>query len=67
MILLWGGAFVLATFVGKNCPPGKYAGWCDAYNLALAGSCLLVICFGLSAFFDIRDLRMSAQNPRTRT
>lgn len=27
MALLWGGAFVLATFVGKNCPPGQYAGW----------------------------------------
>lgn len=67
MVLAWAGAFIYATFIGKNCPPGQFGGWCDAYNLTLAGACLLAVFFSLSAFFDIRDLRMSAQNPRTRT
>lgn len=65
--LAWIGAFIYASFVGDNCPPGKYQGWCDAYNLSLAGAALIFLCFVASAFFNIRDLRMSSQSPRTRT
>jgi hypothetical protein len=40
---------------------------CTAYNTAMAASCLLAFAFGLSIFFDIKDLYASRQSPRTRT
>ena len=40
---------------------------CDGYNLATALTCLTCILFGLSVFFDIKDLHGSRVSPRTRT
>lgn len=39
---------------------------CDAYNLASAAACLLCVSFGVSIFFDIKDLHASKASPRTR-
>ncbi|KAI0082834.1 hypothetical protein K474DRAFT_1584923 [Panus rudis PR-1116 ss-1] len=63
---LWGGEFVL-ILMGKRCPIGSFEGWCDAYNLSTAAACLLCVAFGLSVFFDIKDLHSSKASPRTRT
>lgn len=65
-LVLWGGEFVI-ILLGKRCPPGGYEGWCDAYNVSTAASCLLAIAFGLSVFFDIKDLSASSASPRTRS
>ena len=40
---------------------------CDAYNLGTASACLLCLMFGLSIFFDVKDLHASRASPRTRT
>jgi hypothetical protein len=40
---------------------------CDGYNLATAFACLAWLLFGLSVFFDIKDLYGSRVSPRTRT
>ncbi|KAH9857166.1 hypothetical protein C2E23DRAFT_771351 [Lenzites betulinus] len=65
-MLLWGTEFVV-ILLGKRCPVGAFEGWCDAYNLATAASCLLCLAFGLSMFFDVKDLHVSRMSPRTRT
>ncbi|OSX65427.1 hypothetical protein POSPLADRAFT_1044802 [Postia placenta MAD-698-R-SB12] len=63
--VLWGAVFVV-VLMGKRCPVGGYNGWCDAYNLASAAACLLCVSFGVSIFFDIKDLHASKASPRTR-
>ncbi|KAI9057928.1 hypothetical protein FKP32DRAFT_1597889 [Trametes sanguinea] len=65
-MLLWGMEFVV-ILLGKRCPVGGFEGWCDAYNLATAAACLLCLAFGLSIFFDVKDLHASRMSPRTRT
>lgn len=66
MLLVWGALFVY-ILLGKRCPSGGFAGWCDAYNLASASACVLCFAFGLSLFFDVKDLHASKASPRTRT
>ncbi|EKM55168.1 uncharacterized protein PHACADRAFT_255600 [Phanerochaete carnosa HHB-10118-sp] len=66
MVLLWGAEFVFILW-GKRCPSGQFDGWCDAYNLATAAACLLCLAFGLSIFFEVKDLYASKASPRTRT
>lgn len=62
----WTGCLVM-VLLGSRCPPGTLDGWCDAYNIATAGASLLLVLFGTSAFFDIKDLHQSKVSPRTRT
>ena len=40
---------------------------CNGYNFATALACLTCLLFGLSVFFDIKDLHGSRVSPRTRT
>ncbi|KAI0934764.1 hypothetical protein AcV5_006504 [Taiwanofungus camphoratus] len=63
--VLWGAEFVI-ILLGKRCPVGGFDGWCNAYNLATAISCLLCLAFGISVFFDVKDLHASKASPRTR-
>jgi len=65
-VLIWGAEFVL-ILMGKRCPSGQFNGWCNAYNVASAAACLLCVFFGLSVFFDVKDLFASKASPRTRT
>lgn len=65
-LVVWGAEFVF-VMMGKRCPIGGFQGWCDAYNLATASACILCFAFGLSIFFDIKDLSASNSSPRTRT
>ncbi|KAJ4487806.1 hypothetical protein J3R30DRAFT_3654232 [Lentinula aciculospora] len=65
-VILWGTVFVV-ILMGKRCPIGGYNGWCNAYNVSSAAACLLCFLFGLSVFFDIKDLHTSKVSPRTRT
>lgn len=64
-VVLWGAEFML-ILIGKKCPSGAFQGWCNAYNVACAGACLLFVGFGFSIFFDIKDLHDSRASPRTR-
>jgi len=63
--LLWGTEFVL-ILMGKRCPSGRFEGWCNAYNVASAGAFLLFVTFGISIFFDVKDLHASKASPRTK-
>jgi hypothetical protein len=65
-VVIWGAAFVL-ILMGKRCPSGQFDGWCNAYNVSSAAACLLCLSFGLSIFFDVKDLHASKLSPRTRT
>lgn len=65
-LILWGGTFVL-IILGYRCPSGGYDGWCNAYNTSSAAACLLCVAFGVSIFFDVKDLASSKTSPRTRT
>ncbi|KAF8077754.1 hypothetical protein FPV67DRAFT_1462886 [Lyophyllum atratum] len=65
-LILWGAAFVF-ILIGKRCPSGGFEGWCNAYNVSSAAACLLCIAFGISTFFDVKDLHGSKVSPRTRT
>ncbi|KAL0572977.1 hypothetical protein V5O48_008991 [Marasmius crinis-equi] len=65
-VVVWGAVFVL-ILLGKRCPIGGFNGWCNAYNTSSAAACLLCIAFGVSVFFDIKDLHASKESPRTRT
>lgn len=65
-LLLWSVEFVW-ILIRERCPPGGFNGWCNAYNVATAGSCFLGVAFGISVFFDIKDLHQSRISPRTRT
>jgi hypothetical protein len=40
---------------------------CNAYNVSSACACLLCVVFGVSVFFDVKDLHASKVSPRTRT
>ncbi|EJF66097.1 hypothetical protein DICSQDRAFT_159138 [Dichomitus squalens LYAD-421 SS1] len=66
LMLVWGMEFVL-ILLGKRCPVGGYLGWCDAYNIGTAAACLMCLLFGISIFFDVKDLHASRASPRTRT
>ncbi|KAG6814590.1 hypothetical protein H0H92_000119 [Tricholoma furcatifolium] len=55
LLFAWGAVFVF-ILIGKRCPIGGYDGWCNAYNVSSAASCLLSFAFGLNTFFDIKDL-----------
>jgi len=65
-VIIWGAVFVI-ILLGKRCGIGEYDGWCNAYNVSSAAACLLCFVFGLSTFFDIKDLGTSKVSPRTRT
>ncbi|KAF8635503.1 hypothetical protein AX17_003893 [Amanita inopinata Kibby_2008] len=65
-LVLWGATFAF-ILLGKRCPSGGYEGWCNAYNVSSAAACLLCVGFGVSVFFDVKDLYASKLNPRTRT
>ncbi|KAH9063483.1 hypothetical protein EDB87DRAFT_192633 [Lactarius vividus] len=65
-LILWSVEFVW-ILIRERCPPGGFDGWCNAYNVATAGSCLLGIAFGMNVFFDVKDLHQSRISPRTRT
>ena len=45
----------------------RFGARCNAYNVASAGACFLGIVFGISVFFDVKDLHQSRASPRTRT
>ncbi|RDB21069.1 hypothetical protein Hypma_011803 [Hypsizygus marmoreus] len=64
-LVLWGAAFVF-IMIGKRCPSGGFDGWCNAYNVSSAAACLLSVAFGVSTFFDVKDLHDSKASPRTR-
>ena len=64
-LVLWGVVFVW-TLLSGTCPPGGFDGYCNAWNVAEAGSCLLALAFGLSCYFGVVDLHQSRQSPRTR-
>lgn len=64
-LIIWGAVFVV-VLLGKRCPSGDYEGWCNAYNVSSAAACLLCVAFGISVFFDIKDLHASKISPRTR-
>ncbi len=40
---------------------------CNGYNISSACACLLCVAFGISLFFDVKDLYASKTSPRTRT
>jgi len=64
----WALQFGLIIFGGGGkCPSGGFAGWCEGFNLAIACSVFLILLFGLSLFFDVRDLMASKISPRQRT
>jgi hypothetical protein len=65
-LILWSVEFVW-ILIRERCPPGGFDGWCNAYNVGTAGSCFLGIAFGISVFFDVKDLHQSRISPRTRT
>lgn len=65
-LVLWSVEFVW-ILIRERCPPGGFDGWCNAYNVATAGSCFLGISFGISVFFDVKDLHQSRNSPRTWT
>jgi hypothetical protein len=67
MVILWGAEFVAILLLNKTCPPGGFEAWCDGYNVAVAGACLLTFAFAISLFFDVKDLHASKQSPRTKT
>lgn len=66
LFFIWGAEFIY-ILLGKRCPSGGFEGWCDAYNVASAAACLLCVAFGISTFFDVKDLHASKASPRTRT
>jgi len=66
LFFLWSVEFIW-ILIREKCPPGGFNGWCNAYNVASAGACLLGLAFGLNVFFDVKDLHQSRISPRTRT
>lgn len=55
----WGALFVLTLMLPKSlsCPPGKYEGWCNAYNVAKAAGLGLAL-VSIAAFgLDVNDAR----------
>jgi len=63
---LWFAEFIW-ILMRERCPPGSFNGWCNAYNVASAGACLLGLVFGVNVFFDVKDLHQSRESPRTRS
>lgn len=66
LMIIWAAAAFYVLW-GARCPPGGFEGWCNAYNVATAAAFLLSVTFGISTYFDIRDLFASKQSPRTNT
>ncbi|KAG8926140.1 hypothetical protein FRC01_009294, partial [Tulasnella sp. 417] len=66
LTVIWTAAAFYVLW-GARCPPGGFEGWCNAYNVATAAAFLLSVAFGISTYFDIRDLFASKQSPRTHT
>lgn len=64
-LVVWGAVFIF-ILLGSRCPIGGFNGWCNAYNTSSAAACLLCVAFGISVFFDIKDLHASKESPRTR-
>ncbi|KIO23430.1 hypothetical protein M407DRAFT_40515, partial [Tulasnella calospora MUT 4182] len=64
LMIIWAAAAFYVLW-GARCPPGGFEGWCNAYNVATAAAFLLSVTFGISTYFDIRDLFASKQSPRT--
>jgi hypothetical protein len=64
--VVWAAIFVY-ILIGKRCPAGGFNGWCTAYNTSTAAACLLCVSFGVTLFFDVKDLGTSKISPRTRT
>jgi len=65
-LVVWGAVFIF-VLLGKKCPSGGFEGWCNGYNTSVACACLLCVAFGISLFFDVKDLHTSKASPRTRT
>ncbi|KAI0277666.1 hypothetical protein BGY98DRAFT_1089806 [Russula aff. rugulosa BPL654] len=63
---LWFVEFIW-ILIRERCPPGSFNGWCNAYNVASAGACLLGLVFGVNVFFDVKDLHQSRESPRIRS
>jgi len=63
--LIWFAEFFFVLW-GTRCSPGTFDGWCDAFNVATACGFLLGVTFCLGVYFDIRDLTLSKQSPRSR-
>ncbi|CAE6468768.1 hypothetical protein ACGC1H_004196 [Rhizoctonia solani] len=61
--LAWGAGFVLAM-VGPRCPVGGYSGWCNAFNGAVACSCIGCVLFIVSGVLVGRDLVASRRSDR---
>ncbi|KAG6854696.1 hypothetical protein C0991_002407 [Blastosporella zonata] len=58
LLFAWSSAFVF-IMIGKRCPSGRFNGWCNAYNVSSAAAFLLSVAFGVSIFFDVKDLNDS--------
>ena len=39
---------------------------CNAYNVSSAAACFLCVAFGVSVFFDVKDLHACKVSPRTK-
>ena len=39
---------------------------CNAYNVSSAAACFLCVAFGVSVFYDVKDLHVSKVSPRTK-
>jgi len=49
--------FTLKVPMSLSCPPGKYGGWCNAYNVAKAAGCGLALMSAIAFGLDIQDVR----------
>lgn len=66
LMIIWAAEFFFILWDAR-CPPGGFDGWCTTYNIATACGFLLSLSFGLGVYYDIRDLTISKQSPRTRS
>lgn len=53
--------FTLKVPMSSSCPPGKYGGWCNAYNVAKAAGCGLALVSAIAFGLDIQDVRELGQ------
>ena len=63
----WGIQWMVSSLPAPLSSGAHFRIRCNAYNVATAGSCFLGIAFGISVFFDIKDLHQSQISPRSRT
>ena len=61
-------SYLFLTFlIGGVCDADGLPGYrCNAYNVSSAAACFLCVAFGVSVFFDVKDLHASKVSPRTR-